>query len=186
MMQKNSPLRFALVFVGLFLFFYYFNILFFRATLPGKHYIAFLALHLDYIRQLRCLLLYGTAGLLKLFGFSAVFNDYELLVAGHGSIRVVYSCLGLGILSFLAAFILAYPKSARSKIAAMIIGIMVTEFLNIVRFMLLALYGTTGRVDHHTIYTAIMYVIISGGLYFWIRNDMTYKKYETDQPGIVQ
>ena len=173
MQQKNSALRFAIIFVGLFLIFYYFNILFFRATMPGEHYNAFLAQHLNYIRGLRWLLLFGTANLLKLLGFGAVFNDYELLVAGHGAIKVVYTCLGLGVLSFLAAFIIAYPKPVRSKVMAIVVGVLVVELLNIVRFMLLALYGNNGTIDHHTIFNIIIYLIISAGLYFWIRNDIT-------------
>jgi len=175
-MPKNSALRFALTFIGLFLVFYYFNILFFRATLPGEHHNAFLAEHFDYIKGLRWLLLWGTANLLKLLGFGVVFNNYELLVAGHAAITVVYTCLGLGVLSFLMAFIIAYPKPLKSKMVAVIVGMVIVELLNIVRFMLLALYGNHGIIDHHTIFNIIIYVIISAGLYFWIRNDITDNK----------
>jgi len=121
------------------------------------------------------LLLCGTSLLLKLFGFSTVFNDYELLVAGHGAIIVVYTCLGLGVLSFYTAFVIAYPKPLRAKFMAFIVGIIGIEFLNIIRFMLLALYGNSKVIDHHTLFNIIMYVIISVGLYFWIRDDVTPK-----------
>jgi len=173
--RQNSPLRFAITFIVLFVVFYYFNILFFRATNPGPHYNDFLTRHLNYIQALRWALLFGTAQLLKLFGFAAVFNNYELLVAGHGTIQVVYTCLGLGVLSFFVAFVFAYPKLRKEKIIALIIGIAVIEFLNIVRFMLLALFGNkqiSKLIDHHTLFNIIIYLIISAGLYFWIKRDI--------------
>jgi exosortase/archaeosortase family protein len=171
--QQHNPLKFALLFITLFMVFYYFNILFFRATNHGPHNIAILADHFNYIRWLRWLLLGGSAQLLKLFGYGAISNNYELLVAGHGAIKVVYTCLGFGVLSFYAAFVLAYPKPVKSKIIALVIGIAGVEFLNIIRFMLLALYGNNGIIDHHTLFNIIIYVIISIGLYFWIKRDIT-------------
>src|SRR5471030_3283173 len=152
MMQKNSAVRFAVTFVILFLVFYYFNILFFRAINPGPHYIALLADHFNYIKGLRWLLLSGTSLLLKCFGFSSVYNDLNLLVAGHGSIQVVYTCLGLGLISFFTAFVLAYPKPLKVKMVTLVIGIIIIEIFNIVRFALLALYGSDSvnqLIDHH-------------------------------------
>lgn len=181
MKQQNSPLRFAILFVGLFLLFYYFNIFFFRETNPGKHYIPFLAEHFNYIQGLRWLLLYGTSNALKLLGYASVYNNYDLLVAGHGTIQVVYSCLGLGVLSFFTAFVIAYPKPIRSKIMVLIVGIIGIELLNVIRFMALALYGNNKSIDHHTIFNILIYVIISAGLYFWIKQDITTThKHETN------
>ena len=172
MKQQNNPFRFAILFAGLFLVFYYFNILFFRETTPGQNYIPFLAEKLNYIQALRHILLYSTANLLKLFGYGAIYNNYELLVAGHGSIQVVYSCLGLGLLSFFTAFVIAYPKTLQSKMIAFIVGVIGIEILNIIRFMALALYGNSSSIDHHTIFNIFIYVVISMGLYLWIKNDI--------------
>jgi len=176
MKQQNKAVRFAVVFIVLFLLFYYFNIWFFSATNPGPHYLNFLAKHFNYIQALRWLLLACTAVLLKIFGFSPVYNNYELLVAGHGTIQVVYTCLGLGVLSFFAAFVIAYPKPLKSKIIALISGVVIIEILNIIRFALLAIYGSNHvnqLIDHHTLFNIIMYVIIAVGLYFWIKEDIT-------------
>ena len=172
MKQQNSPFRFAVLFAGLFLVFYYFNILFFRETTPGKNYIPFLAEKLNYIQGLRHLLLYSAAMLLKLFGYVAVYNNYDLLVAGHGSIQVVYSCLGLGLLSFLTAFVIAYPRTIQSKFIAFLVGVISIEILNIIRFMVLALYGNNSAIDHHTIFNIFIYTIVAAGLYFWTRNEI--------------
>jgi len=172
--KKLSPIRFVIVFVVLFLLFYYFNIFFFGITSPGNHYSAFLANHLNYISWLRHFLLMSSAGLLNLFGPGAVYNEYDLLVAGHGTIQLVYSCLGLGVMSFFAAFVLAYPKKLKSKWLFLVGGIVGIELLNILRFVLLAIFWDkkgTHVIDHHTIFNILIYLIIAITLYFWVKHD---------------
>jgi exosortase/archaeosortase family protein len=154
--------------------FYYFNILFFGITNPGKHYYPFLANHLNYIRGLRWLLLSISAQVLNWFGFSAIHNSTELLVAGKGAIVLVYSCLGLGLMSFFAAFVIAYPKKTKQKVIFLITGILAIQFLNILRFVLLALFwnkNSSRIVDHHTVFNIILYIIIMTSLYFWIKQN---------------
>ena len=180
--KNSSPIRFVIVFVVLFLLFYYFNIFFFGITSPGHHYSAFLANRLNYISWLRHLLLMSSAGLLNLLGFGAIYNEYELLVAGHGAIQLVYSCLGLGVMSFFAAFVLAYPKKFKSKWVFLISGIIGIELLNILRFVLLAIFWDkkgTHILDHHTIFNILIYVIIAITLYFWVKHDDAFNVNES-------
>ncbi|MES2485552.1 MAG: hypothetical protein V4581_06335, partial [Bacteroidota bacterium] len=98
--KQNNPMKFAAWFVALFVVFYYGNIFFFGLTSPGKYYSPFLANHLNYIQGLRWVLLKCSAFILNSLGYTTVTNNYDLLVAGHGVIRLVYSCLGLGVISF--------------------------------------------------------------------------------------
>ncbi len=171
---NDSPVRFVLAFLTLFTVFYYFNILFFGLTSPGNHYNAFLDEHLNYIRTLRYLLLHISAQIINWFGFTAITSEYELLVAGHTIIQLVYSCLGLGIMSFFAAFVLAYPKKIKPKLIFLAAGILSIQILNIVRFVLLALFWTNKKdhlLDHHTIFNIIIYIIIAISLYFWVKHD---------------
>jgi exosortase/archaeosortase family protein len=173
-LDSESPIRFILVFLTLFVVFYYFNILFFGLTSPGNHYNAFLADSLNYIRGLRYLLLNITAQILTWLGYTAITSDYELLVVGHGVIQLVYSCLGLGVISFFAAFVIAYPKKLKPKLLFLVTGILVIELLNIVRFVLLALFWNKQKgliLDHHTIFNIIIYIIIAISIYFWVKHD---------------
>lgn len=172
--KKNamvSPFRFAFSFLLLFVIFYYFNILFYGVTSPGNHYSPFLANNLNYIQGLRWLLLSCSTQILNWMGFTAIHNGTQLLVAGKGSIEVVYSCLGLGLMSFFAAFVISYPKQLKQKIIFLISGILVIQALNITRFVLLALFWNKKAnriVDHHTIFNIIIYIIIMISLYFWV------------------
>lgn len=175
--EKGSPVRFLLIFISLFVVFYYFNIFFFSITSStGNHYIPFFDEHLNYIRLLRHVLLNITAHVLGWFGFTAITSDIELLVVGRGTIQLVYSCLGLGIMSFFTAFVIAYPKKLKLKLIFLICGLIVIQILNITRFVLLALFGKGTRgiiLDHHIIFNIIIYTIIAISLYIWIKHDDT-------------
>jgi exosortase/archaeosortase family protein len=173
--ESGTPVRFIMIFLSLFVVFYYFNILFFGLTSHGNHYNAFLAGHLNYIVWLRHTLLHSSATLLHWLGYAAITNDTDILVAGHGRLTLIYSCLGLGIMSFFSAFVIAYPKNLKAKLIFLISGIIIIQILNVMRFVVLAIFWDknvdTQIVDHHTIFNLIIYVIIAISLYFWIKHD---------------
>jgi exosortase/archaeosortase family protein len=174
-MLKSKAVKFSITFVVLFLALYYFNIGFFSITSPqSSNYKSFVADHFDYIRVLRHILLQSTSFVLRLAGFATVTNEYELLIAGRGGIRLVYSCLGLGLMSFFTAFVLAYPKALKEKVVFLITGLFVIQLLNIFRMATVALFwGKAAQhiIDHHVIFNGIIYVIIGIGLYFWVTAD---------------
>ncbi|NOW98785.1 exosortase Y [Mucilaginibacter sp. SG564] len=180
--DQISPIKFALKFIILFLLFYYFNILFLGLTSHGNHYNAFLATYLNYIQALRSLLLSGSAFVLRVMGFDVIHNQLDLLVAGKGSIRLAYDCLGLGVMSFFSAFVIAYPKQLKSKLLFLILGLFGIQFLNIIRFVLLALFWskkTNGIFDHHTIFNIVIYLLILISLYFWVKREPRVKNQES-------
>lgn len=177
--DKNDPVRFALVFVVLFLGFYYFNIFYLGITSPGNHYSAFLRDNLNYIQWLTSGLLWCSKKALIALGYNTITNDQDLLVAGYNHIKIAYSCLGLGVMSFLAAFTIAYPKPLKQKLIFFTTGIIIIQLLNIVRFVLLALYWdlkTKKIIDHHTIFNIVIYIIILISIYFWIKRDIAATK----------
>jgi exosortase/archaeosortase family protein len=157
---KYNPIRFAVVFVALFACFYYFNIFYLGITSPGNHYSLFLDENLNYIQWLRWVLLLISKQILLGLGFTTITNDIDLLVAGHGH---------------LAAFVIAYPKPVKEKVLFLTAGILIIQLLNIARFVILALYWKPSEkhlFDHHTIFNAIIYLIIMVSLYFWIMRDL--------------
>ena len=175
MMLKNKAIKFSITFIVLFLAFYYFNIGFLSITSPlSKNYMPFIADNFNYIKLLRHTLLHITSFLLNCAGFATVMNDFEMIVAGHGGIRVAYSCLGFGLMSFFTAFILAYPKEFKLKAIFLISGLLVIQLLNILRLALVALFwGKKAQyiVDHHIIFNTIIYALIGIALYFWVTAD---------------
>jgi exosortase/archaeosortase family protein len=177
--SKYNPIRFAGVFVALFACFYYFHIFYLGITSPGNHYSPFLDEHLNYIQGLRTGLLFISKHILLGLGFTTITNDIDLLVAGRGHIALEYSCLGMGVMSFLAAFTIAYPKPVKEKVWLLTAGILVIQSLNIIRFIVLALYWKPSEnhlLDHHTIFNTIIYLIIMVSLYFWVTRDLKPNK----------
>jgi len=174
-MLKSKPIKFSITFIALFVAFYYFNIGFFSITSPqSQNYNHFIADNFNYISALRHLLLWSTSLLLRCAGFTTIINEYEILVAGRGGIRLVYSCLGLGLMSFFTAFVLAYPKAFKKKVLFLIAGLFIIQLLNITRMAIVALFwGRRAQhiIDHHVIFNSIIYVIIGVGLYFWVTAD---------------
>jgi exosortase/archaeosortase family protein len=173
---QNPIPGFVISFVVLFVVFYYFNILFFGVTSPGNHYIPFLADHLNYIRGLRWVLLHSSAQILNWLGYTAITSDYDLLVAGYAKLQLVYSCLGLGVISFFSAFVISYPRQWKGKIIFLVTGIIGIEFLNTLRFVFLSLFWNSNEqriIDHHTIFNIFLYLVITLTLYFWVKTDNT-------------
>lgn len=171
--SRNSSLRFGITFIALFLVLYYGNILFFGITSPGNNYVPYLDKHLNYISGLREVLMSITSAMLNLVGFDAIHNDKDLLVAGHGMVRMIYTCLGLGVMSFFTAFVIAYPKRTGAKITFLICGLLSIQILNICRIGLLALYWDRRKariIDHHLIFDVLIYIIIGVALYFWVNH----------------
>lgn len=177
--KNNEPIRFTIIFLALFFIFYYFNIFFFGVTSEGRHYSAFLNHHLNYIDWLRRLLLQCSSKILDWLGYRVITSKYQLLVVGSGAIRLVYTCLGFGIMSFFAAFVLAYPKPWKPKLIFLLAGLFTIQLLNVIRFVLLALFWnrrTQQIIDHHTVFNIIIYIIIVIGLYLWVRSNNIYKR----------
>lgn len=175
-LEKGSPVRFMLLFLVLFLLFYFFNILFFGLTTPGgNHYSQFLADHLDYISALRHFLLKATKKTLSWLGYPSITDDTDILIAGHGRLKLIYSCLGLGIMSFLVSFVIAYPRKLKAKLIFLIPALFIFQALNILRFVVLAIFWNknedTQIVDHHTIFNILIYIIVAISLYFWVKRD---------------
>lgn len=171
-------LKFVIGFVLLFPAFYYFNIWFFSITAPGaRHYTPFIAHHFNYISGLRRFLLGSSAQVLNWLGFSAIYDEHHLLVAGHGYLELIYSCLGLGVVSFFAAFVLTYPAKWKPRLILLFLGIIAIQLLNVLRFVLLGLFWNKREariVDHHTIFNVFIYIVIGVTLYFWVRYNDKY------------
>ena len=172
--RNNEPAKFLLTFCLLFAAFYYFNIFFYGITTEGNYYNAYLANHFNYIAELRILLLKSSAKILNRLGYPAITNDYKMLIAGRGILKLIYSCLGLGLISFFAAFVLAYPKRFVPKTIFLIAGIITIEVLNVLRFVLIAIfYNHENRtiLDQHTLFSIFIYIVIAVALYFWVKSD---------------
>lgn len=171
---QDARLRFSLRFSLYFITLYYFNVLFTGLSTAGNYYLAGLDRHFNYIKGLRYMLIETSAAILRIFGHSVTTTDFTMHVYNRGGISVVYSCLGLGVMSFFTAFVLAWPgRPLKSKGVFIIGGLMLIQVLNVLRFMLIALYwrelSFPGIINHHTLFNSFLYAVVLYVMYRWSR-----------------
>src|SRR5829696_8036784 len=120
---SKAYLVYILKFGGLFSLFYFGTLIIIGLSSKENIYSPFVENYLDFVTPLRRSLLSGSAILLRLFGYSPTFSDeYTLGLNGGLAVRMVYSCVGYGVLSFWGAFILANHGSITKKLTWLVSG----------------------------------------------------------------
>lgn len=143
----------------------------------AKYYNIFIAEHLNYIQGLRTALIIPAVWVIKAFGFYAIYNETDVMVVAGPYLRINYSCLGLGVMSFLAAFVLAFPASWKSTFKMLITGFVMIYILNVCRIaglgVLLGFFQSQRNnfTYHHEVFNIIVYICIFLLLYFWIKKN---------------
>ncbi len=173
--------RFLLYFVA----FYYTTQLIIGLTVPGNYYSSFVKEYLDYVSVLRRSLLAGAHFVLYMLGYdSHVEGNFFLRVAGGRSVRMVYSCLGIGVFSFWAAFVAANKGKPVRKLLWVVAGWVVLWCINVMRIALLLLAtnnnwrNTVPHVDHHMLFNISAYLAIFLLIYLYDRA-LSKKRYDT-------
>ncbi|WP_316792234.1 exosortase Y [Pedobacter frigoris] len=170
---SKSAITFLLNFLMLFAFFYLTNIFYIGITTPDGLYIEWMDQHLNYIAHWRNASIHTTASVLRLFGYIVEVSEQGVSVKYHSGFKLIYSCLGYGIMSCFAAFVIAFPKPARSKICFLIIGLSLIQLINLLRLTLIAIYYRTCllpfKTDHHDLYNYLIYTVIIFITYLWIK-----------------
>ncbi|RYG15619.1 MAG: hypothetical protein EOO07_15000 [Chitinophagaceae bacterium] len=166
-------IRFIIGFVVLYLLLNYFNEFYIGITSKGGFYVPFLDEHLNYIRWWRTFSIESSAMVLRWLGYTVLTNDIELRVIGKGGIRLVYSCLGYGIMSVFVAFCLTFPSPFKHRYWFLVTGLILIQLLNIGRFVVLPLYWNRRKpllgMDHHDLFNIFIYTVLIAVCYFWIR-----------------
>lgn len=179
----KKAIKFIITLFVLYILFSQGNLFMNSVMSPGaRFYNDSIAEHFNYIQGLKTALIIPAVWIIKLFGFYAIYNEMDVMVVSGPLLRINYSCLGLGVMSFLAAFVLSFPASWKSTFKMLIIGLISIYLLNILRIAGLGvLFGTFQSQRnyfeyHHEIFNVIVYIIIFIMLYIWIRKNTKIKK----------
>lgn len=175
---NKVALRFVILLVGLYFLFSEGN-LFMNSVMSvdGRFYNAYIAEHFNYIQWLKSSLIIIGTWIIKLFGFYAIHNEMDVLVVDGPYLRINYSCIGLGVMSFFAAFVIAFPAKLKPKIKLFILGMLMIYILNILRIaglgVLLGFFKSQRNnfTYHHEVFNIIVYICIFLLLYFWIKKN---------------
>lgn len=169
-------LFYFLRFGGSFCLLYFGTLAIIGLSSPDNLYNRFVADHLNFINPLRASILYGAKGILSLTGHRSVFKDaYTLQLQSGEGIRMVYSCIGYGIMSFWAAFVMANKGSWQKKVKWVIGGLAALWCVNVLRIALLLVaiskhWPVSLGWDHHTWFNIFAYAVIFGMIYLYDRS----------------
>ena len=103
-------------------------------------------------------------------------SGHYLNVINGASVHLESGCIGIGILRFWWAIILAYPQKTGLKLKYFFLGTFGFLLLNIARFCVLAVVytksaGTPFRnMDHHFIFNCLTYMVLFIFLYKWLQH----------------
>jgi exosortase/archaeosortase family protein len=163
---KNPGFIFIVKFLVLFLGIHYFNEFFIGITAPGGWYVSFLDHNLNYVAWLRHSILWGSKLICNLAGYDTYIDGpYHLRsVTGHG-VQMVYSCIGLGIKSFWAGFVLAHNIPWKKKLTWTLIGLLVIWVINCCRVAIILIATINDRninrfMEHHDFFNLVAYLFI--------------------------
>jgi exosortase/archaeosortase family protein len=171
--KKYPEALFIIKLLLLFSIFYYGTQFYIGITSKGNYYNAFLDKYFNYINWLRCTILKSASIVCYIFGYDTkIENIISLRVVNGYKVNMVYSCLGIGILSSWAAFAIAFPNNLKRKIIWLFAGLLTIWFANVIRVaVLLMLLNKTkdvkGFPNHHTIFNVIAYMIVIVLIYFY-------------------
>lgn len=176
MRKEYEVARFILVFVLAFCFFYYGTILMIGLASEDGYYSKFVHDHLDYVSWLKISYIKGTGMIMNLLGYETNRESGFLIriLNGRGVI-IAYDCVGYGVMSFWAAYVLSCKSAFTRKLLWLFIGLFSLWFINLWRISLFLLAINKGwkmplGIDHHTWFNIIAYLFIFLMIYFFEKN----------------
>lgn len=172
--SKNKTRKFLLFFIVLFFLLDNINLYFYSATsAQGNYFNPFIFKYCNYIQWIKSSLIFCSVGILKIFGLSVIYNNYQILAYSGTVVNINYSCLGLQLISFFTAFVLSFPL--KKKGIFYLSGLLLIYLLNIIRITAITyiLYKFPHqRINfnfHHEIYNIVVYLCLFIFIYLWIK-----------------
>jgi exosortase/archaeosortase family protein len=121
-------------------------------------------------------LIWGTSLICEVFNLRYLTNDTAIRIIGHGGIKIVYSCLGYGIISVLIAFSIAIPyQKIKQRLTYLFISIFLFSILNMIRLFVVSYYARQAKkmnIDHHDVFNWLCYLLILVGMFFWMKKSL--------------
>jgi exosortase/archaeosortase family protein len=186
--KKGSFIIYLIKFIGIFSVLYFGTIGLIGLTAPGGYYSPFIDHYFNYVSWLRSSLLYGAKAVLSFAGFETYVKDiYNLQVQNGRGVHVGYDCLGYGVLSFWAAFIIANPGTFGKKTKWVVGGFLLIGCINVLRISLVLIginknWPAPLGLDHHGWFSIAAYSCIFTGIYFYDRSSKEQLKTPDVQP----
>ena len=166
-------IRFLIIFSATFLIFYYAAQFVTGLAIPGGMYSPFVEKYFNVAGWLRSSIIIATKWFVGIFQINTVrIDDYVLRIPKANGIRIVYSCLGFGVMSFWIAYIVATVAQLNKKVKWLFTGLIIIWLVNVLRISMVLISGYKGWEfpfgwDHHTWFNIVAYGFIFMMMYFF-------------------
>jgi len=164
---------FVIKFILLFCLFYFGSLAIIGISAPGGWYSSFVSGYLDFISAIKLSLLYSTKWILAMFGIKTQMEPNYLIrfVNGRG-VYVAQDCVGFGVYSFWAAYVIATWGSVKRKVIWIVCGLFGLWLINVIRITLFLTainkdWPMPLGIDHHTWFNIFAYLLIFTMMFFY-------------------
>lgn len=157
---------YLLKFLGVFCLLYYGSLFVQGANIPGGLVSApWLYKYFYYQDVLRQFLLHSSKWILELFGYHPAIESLGRMRLEQFRVRMHDACLGIGVMSFWVAYIVAGTGRWLHKIKWVALGLVAICLINIMRICLIVLAGhhqwiNVFTFDHHMLFNIVAYILI--------------------------
>jgi exosortase/archaeosortase family protein len=166
---------FVAKFLLLFVLFYYGTRAVIGLAAPGDLYSPFVAKYLDYVSWIKYSLMAGTAFMIKLMGYATHYEpEFVVRIIRGAAVKIEMSCVGYGVYSFWAAYVIANKGNWKNKLKWVLIGLLSLWTINVLRisFFLWTIQNNKPMplgIDHHTWFNILAYIFIFGMIWVFER-----------------
>lgn len=164
--RSKDFVKFIVKFLVIFALLNYGTFYFIGIVSPGGIYFEFFDKYLDYPEGLLKTLLWGCHSLYAVFGVAVDIRNYDQVwIRGGAGIQVAYDCLGYGVLSFWAAYVLSNHAMKMKKLKWLTGGWILLWLINVVRISLFLKsidekWNMPLGIDQHTWFNIASYACI--------------------------
>lgn len=166
-MYKNKKLwAYVIKFAVVFCVCYFGTLLVIGLSAREGYYIPFVAKYFDYVSWIKISLLSATGFILSLFNIQTHTEPGFLIrINGGRGVIIAMDCVGYGVYSFWAAFVIANSGKFLKKIFWIVSGLIALWFVNVIRISLFLTSINRGwrmplGLDHHSWFTIAAYLLI--------------------------
>lgn len=166
LLANNKIIAYCIKFIAIYCLLYYGSQAIIGLCAAPGYYSAFIDQYFNYPALLRNLLMNTSKSVLDLLDYQTeIESAYKIKFVNGRGVKIVYSCLGIGLFSFWTAFVLANEGGLKKKLIFIAGGVLLIFMLNVARIVLLLLAANKKMAagfikDHHTVFNIAAYIVI--------------------------
>jgi exosortase/archaeosortase family protein len=179
LIKDRKFLWFVGKFLLLFSLFYFGTLAVIGLASPGKLHSPFIENYFDYVSWIKQSLIWAVGIMTHWFGYvTYTLPDFIIGIKNGASVKIAMDCVGYGVYSFWAAYVIANDGTWKKKAAWVAGGLLLLWLINAIRIslVLMALHERIAMplgIDHHTWFNIIAYIAIFGMIWLFERRKAT-------------